>query len=73
MITIEDTPVNKRPAGRNHDEFWATVKKLQPGQSFLYDRVDSNLRNGLRIAEHLLDIQVSVKKEGDQQRVGRIR
>lgn len=75
MITIEDKPlVPYAKATRCDQEFWETVKVLEVGQSFLHPKVDSNLRNGLRIAEMLLGVELATRKdkESGQIRIGRL-
>ncbi len=70
-LAIDDKPIVPRRAAPVDQEFWDAVKSLKVGQSFLYGRMDSNLRNGLHIAEMLLGIELASKKEGSGFRVGR--
>ena len=53
-------------------EFVLTLQKLNVGDSFLWPAIDSNMRNGIRIAAILLEAKFVSAVEGDGMRVMRI-
>ena len=68
VYVIENKPLEARRGKHpGRAEFWAALKSLEVGQSFQFIGRDSNVRNGITIAEHLLDRGFSVRKEPDSE------
>lgn len=72
-IKIEDVEMCVN-AKSTREEFWLTVKQLKVGQSFVIPphAYNSNIRNGLTIAEILLDRKFATRKAEAGRRIGRI-
>ena len=51
---------------------WLTIRTLDVGQSFTLPTVDSNMRNGLSIAQTLLDRKFQTRREDDHFRIARV-
>lgn len=71
-MKIENKAVKQR--ARRSDEFHDflnTLKRLEPGQSFVIGFWSSNYRNAITIAENLLDREFCSAQEGEKLRIGR--
>jgi len=71
MAKIENIAVRMTQKTKRRD-FWETLSRLEIGQSFTDAKVDSNVRNGISIAEILLNREFVTGKEGAVFRIGRI-
>ncbi len=70
-ITIEDVPVGRGFTAAEREPFIRALKTLNVGQSFLLDKVTTDMRNIVGIATTLLDRSYAIRKESAGFRIGR--
>lgn len=72
-IKIENKPASKQVHTHRGDwgEFLEAVKALKVGQSFRFDKPQSNHRLALSIAQAWLGGKYAICKDGNTHRVGR--
>ena len=74
IIKIENVHIQRKMAGSiSFKEFVLAIKKLKVGQSFLITTCPSNHRTAISALQYIMDVKISVYKEGNGYRIGRIK